>query len=693
MAPSAAKPRHPPTAQLARTSDTGRSQSDGITSDRSPTIVGRAQPGSTVVLTQGRIAVAESKVKENGGFEIRLVNLRDGHYRYEVAQLIKPGVGVFAPKAINFTVDTRRPMAPTVDDPEIVLGKWAPISGESKEPGELRFYLDGRPQNRFYTRSGRWEAALDFETGIRHGHVKLVDDAGNESSIRNFTLIGSTRVTSIEPGFSFREYFSLKGTNIDQIFGYTVSSAGDFDGDGVDDLLTGAPVYDNVKEAEAGAAFIVYGKKGETRYTDLELPYWIDGFSTSLVPANDARTFGATVAPAGDVNGDGLADVLVGAPAVAGGAVWVVFGSRERAPAIDVANMRGTGGFLLTGDSENPIGGTLAGGGDVNGDGYDDIIVGPGDRGRLSGRQHVYVIFGKPTGFAASIHLPSRIKDVGISISGVGSRFGLSTALNSDLNDDGFDDIVITSPLLQEGGGAANGAVTVFYGRRNLSDLHASTRIGWQEGFQVRRPKMRGDSGPSLAVVSTGGDVNGDKIDDAVLSAGFAGTNLREVVGYVIFGQSEKRRQPLEIDKLKPSDGYRVMLERTGDVPYLYPSTISIDTIEIARDVNGDKIDDLLVSTPGFRARDANTMGPGRPAAFLVFGRKKDVSPFLHLQALRPEEGRQVRGRSDLDVGYSIEGLGDFDNDGLGDFAFGAPSPGRVGTRGGVYGLFGTSKW
>src|SRR5262245_31995730 len=142
------------------------------------------------------------------------------------------------------------------------------------------------------------------------------------------------------------------------------------------------------------------------------------GFKLSGAAANDNS--GRSVASAGDVNGDGFADVIVGASLA--GASYVVFGQASGFAAnINLGSLDGTTGFKLSG-----AGTTVNSAGDVNGDGFADVIVGS------TGTNTSYVVFGQASGFAANINLGSLAGSTGFSLPGAGFSVASAGAVNGD---------------------------------------------------------------------------------------------------------------------------------------------------------------------------------------------------------------------------------------------------------------------
>ena len=238
---------------------------------------------------------------------------------------------------------------------------------------------------------------------------------------------------SLDGGNGFR----LDGIDANDFSGWSVSGAGDVNGDGFDDVIVGAIGADPGGRVSAGESYVVFGSgAGFPASLDLASLDGSDGFRLSGIDAGDWS--GWSVSGAGDVNGDGFDDVIVGADLGAAGESYVVFGSGAGFPAsLDLASLDGSDGFRLSGtDAGDRSVWSVSGAGDVNGDGFDDVIV-DGDES--------YVVFGSGAGFPASLDLAALDGSNGFRLDGLdvfdGGGYSVSGA--GDVNGDGFDDVIV----------------------------------------------------------------------------------------------------------------------------------------------------------------------------------------------------------------------------------------------------------
>ena len=264
--------------------------------------------------------------------------------------------------------------------------------------------------------------------------------------------------------------WSFEGDQSGAHLGFSVCSAGDVNGDGHSDVLIGAPDNDN-GQSDEGAAYLFLGSPSGLSHA----PGW-----TQEGDQPGAR-FGHSVASAGDVNGDGYSDVLVGTPGYEDGqsgegAVFLYLGSPGGLSSVPARLWQGNQAGARFGSS-------VTGAGDVNSDGFDDVLIGvPGFDGGQSDEGAAFLFLG------AASDLPSA---PAWSAEGnqLGASFGSSVAALGDVNGDGFGDVVIGAPLY-DGGQIEEGQVQIFGG--TLTGLGASPLqslesnvAGTQFGFSV----------------------------------------------------------------------------------------------------------------------------------------------------------------------------------------------------------------
>ncbi|MCF2873045.1 FG-GAP-like repeat-containing protein, partial [Octadecabacter sp. G9-8] len=454
--------------------------------------------------------------------------------------------------------------------------------------------------------------------------------------------------------------FVINGVSEDDVSGFSVSGAGDVNGDGLDDVIVGA-TRDDPNGEDSGASFVVFGKSDGTAVDLSDIENGLGGFVINGVAKDDFS--GWLVSGAGDVNGDGLDDLIVGAygddPNGGGsGASFVVFGKSD-GTAVELSDIEnGSGGFVINGVAEGDGSGwSVSGAGDVNGDGLDDLIVGArGDdpNGDASGAS--FVVFGKSDGTAVELSdIESGIG--GFVINGVAEddSSGISVSGAGDVNGDGLDDLIVGARG-DDPNGDASGASFVVFGKSDGAVVELSDIESGLGGFVINGVATYDQSGVS---VSGAGDVNGDGLDDLIVGAlGDDPNGDYSGASFVVFGKSDGTA--VELSGIESGiGGFVINGVAEGDR--------SGWSVSGAGDVNGDGLDDLIV---GAYCDDPN--GDYSGASFVVFG-KSDGTAVALSDIESGIGGFVINGVAELDAsGRSVSGAGDVNGDGFDDLIVGA---------------------
>jgi hypothetical protein len=264
---------------------------------------------------------------------------------------------------------------------------------------------------------------------------------GQTSEGAAFLYLGSPQGLSTSP------QWHAEGEQVEAHFGYAVSSAGDLNADDFADVLVGARMFQG-GEVEEGAVFVYHGSASG-------LPLTL----TRLLEGNQVYSrFGASVAAAGDLNGDGFSDIAIGAPlyddedgAADEGAVFVYYGSTGGLSSLNR-------GFVYSGQANSNFGVSVASAGDMNADGFSDLLVGaPRYTADQPEEGAAFIFQGSADGMLAphTWQMEGNKND---------TNFGFSVAYAGDVNDDEFSDVIAGAPLYKRDDKTIMGSVFLYHG-------------------------------------------------------------------------------------------------------------------------------------------------------------------------------------------------------------------------------------
>jgi hypothetical protein len=426
-------------------------------------------------------------------------------------------------------------------------------------------------------------------------------DNGQTDEGRAFAFHGSAT------GLSTTANWTAESNQASALFGGSVAGAGDVNGDGYDDVIVGAKLFDNV-ETDEGRAFVYHGSSA--------------GLSTTAnwtgEPNQANAQYGTAVAGAGDVNGDGFADVIVGAPLFDNGQT-----DEGRAFAYHGSStgLAATANWTSESNQANAqYGASVAGAGDVNRDGFGDVMIGAplfdnveADEGRA------FAYHGSSTGLTATASWTSEPNQAN-------AQHGATVASAGDVNGDGYSDAIVGAPLF-DNGETDEGRASVYPGSptglaASASWTAESNQIGAQFGCSV----------------ATAGDFDANGFSDVL-------------VGARLF------------DNVETDEGRAYAYRGSASGPALTPSwtaeanQIGADfgaSVSGAGDVNGDGFADVVV---GARLLDNVETDEGR--AFVYLGNGGGGL------SLKPQQRRvsntvpiALRGVSDAGDGFRVAATG-----------------------------------
>jgi hypothetical protein len=432
--------------------------------------------------------------------------------------------------------------------------------------------------------------------------AKNYSDAYTEQGLAHLFL-GSETGPADTPDMTFLG--SVTGAH----FGHALGTAGDVDGDGYSDFAISAPAFNDGSSSLGGRVYVWHGDATGPAQD----PSW-----TLSTEAEDAQ-LGWEVGHAGDVNGDGFSDVIVSTPQESNGQNNEGFASVFHG---SDSGLSQTPDWYIEADQSEAYLGAVASAGDTNGDGYADVVIGArGITDTLTSQGRVTVYLGSPSGLQ---HTANWTK-YGTSD---GAFMGRSVS-GGDVDGDGFSDIIIGSSKHTENE-PDEGSVTVFHGA--ASNLSQASEWSFESD----------QTASYLGQLAGAGDVNGDGFDDLVIGApGFTDGQSSEGKVFLFHGNSSG---------LPISSSDQIQLNTAN-------ANLGA-SVDGAGNVNGDGFEDVLIGAPG---DPGATSAEGR--AVLYFGTSTILGKWPDWEV--------ASGQTGALMGQDVAGLGDVNGDGFSDIAVG----------------------
>lgn len=431
------------------------------------------------------------------------------------------------------------------------------------------------------------------------------------------------------------------------------SSAGDINGDGFDDLWHVDPFADP-NGRDSGQAIVIFGfEPGDSNTLAVSD---LDGGNGFIINgASSYDRLGSGFNGVGDVNGDGFDDIILSeifSPGLNGAGIsYLILGQQNFNSVLEISAPANVNITVFAGINGDDRTGAVSRGGDINGDGIEDFIIGAGGfDANMVNEGRSYVIFGNTNGFGSTFDLSNINGTNGFVIDGIdpGDAAGNYVDIGSDINGDSISDIIISASNADPNGNASGQAYVVFGSTSVFSSPLELSMLDGMNGFTVNGPDTFNGSGLRASGIN---DFNGDGLRDLMINLPSFGVDVGRT--YVIFGRSGMHDATIELSSLPDNQGFRI---DGSDGGHRWASNRQ------AGDINDDGLEDILMGSPVVAERDS----------YVLFGGSESVIPVININSLNETNSLVIRESGSLNVAaHNI--VGDVSGDGVADLSFGVP--------------------